>query len=301
MTSKTIFSAEPYLGWLPWGALAPILAILFVLVTALGPAPLMEDFGLQDPTGYPIGLTGLYAFLVIPFALLGLLVVAWVRFIERRPLATIGLLGSGRTVKFLRGLLVGGLTISVVIAAIWSAGGYQASAVAPALASPDALIAIGWLLACFAVQASVEEILFRGWLLSVVTRKFNLPIAVVVVSLVFTLLHYSPNQHWLVIMSSFLFSAFACAWAIRANSIWGVMGWHVGWNWLLATGFELPVTGLNANVPALLVRLNVQGPDALTGGGQGPEGSFLCSLFFALGIAVLLLQARRERLRAKAV
>jgi hypothetical protein len=98
-----------------------------------------------------------------------------------------------------------------------------------------------------------------------------------------------------VVLSSFLFSVFACAWALRTGQIWGVMGWHAGWNWLLAVGFEVPVTGLNAGLPALLVQLVPRGPALLTGGSQGPEGSLWCSFFFAAGIAYHLGRARQPR------
>jgi hypothetical protein len=73
------------------------------------------------------------------------------------------------------------------------------------------------------------------------------------------------------------------------------MGWHAGWNWLLAVGFEVPVTGLNAGLPALLVQLNPKGSALLNGGAQGPEGSLWCSLFFAAGIAYHLWRARRPQ------
>ncbi|MDP1739018.1 MAG: type II CAAX endopeptidase family protein [Caulobacter sp.] len=293
MTTKTIFSPQPHKGWLPWGLLAPFLCIFFVALCALGPEPLLERQGWVDARGEPLGLNGWYAFLVIPFALNGLLILAWTLWVERRPQATIGLTGPAPVKTLLGGVLVGAATILAVVVAIGLAGGYSLGAVAPALASPAALTGIGLLLLSFVVQAGVEEIIFRGWLLSAITRKLGLPVAVVLVSLTFTFLHYSPHQHWLLMLSSFLFSAFACAWAIRAGSIWGVMGWHAGWNWLLATGFELPVTGLMVDLPALLVKLTPQGTDALTGGAQGPEGSWLCSAFFAVGILVLWLRRRK--------
>jgi hypothetical protein len=135
------------------------------------------------------------------------------------------------------------------------------------------------------LQASVEEIIFRGWLQSVVARKAGVAVAVAVVALTFCLLHYSPHQPPLVMLGTMLFSLFASAWCLRTRNVWGVMGWHAGWNWLLATGFELPVTGIDAGLPALLVALRPHGVDALTGGAEGPEGSLLCSLFFALAIA----------------
>ena len=288
MTSKTLFSAEPHRGWLPWGALAPFLCIAFVVASLLGTSPWMESLGLQTAEGDPIGLTGLYVFLLIPFALNGLLILVWVWLVERRPLSTIGLTGPAPVKTLFRGVLIGTATILIVVAAVGLAGGYEIAGVGPALASPAALGSMALLLVCFIVQAGVEELMFRGWLLSVVTRKWGLPAAVVVTSLVFTFLHWSPGQHWLPMLSSFLFSAFACAWAVRAGNIWGVMGWHAGWNWLLSIGFELPVTGIVVDLPALLVRLVPQGPDSLTGGAQGPEGSWLCSLFFLIGIAVLM-------------
>jgi hypothetical protein len=75
---------------------------------------------------------------------------------------------------------------------------------------------------------------------------------------------------------------------LKTRNIWGVMGWHAGWNWLLAVGFESRVTGLDMQVPALLVRLMPFGPDDLTGGAEGPEGSVFCTFLFAVAIAVLI-------------
>lgn len=195
---------------------------------------------------------------------------------------------------FLRGHALGLATSCALVAAIWGAGGYAVGSVGKAFGSVSALLSMGFLLLCFAVQSSVEELLYRGWLLSVIARKFNRAIAVALTSLVFSLLHVGPGQPWLVTLGTFLFSLFACTWALRAGHIWGVTGWHAGWNWLLAIGFEVPVTGLEVKLPALLVKLTPAGPAFLTGGAQGPEGSFLCSLFFAGASAFLLWRSRRN-------
>lgn len=293
MTSKTVFSPEPHKGWLPWALLSPFLCIAFVIVSVLATEQWMESHGFQTPQGNPTGLAGWYAFLAVPFALNGLLIVAWTMFVERRPLSTIGLTGGRTAMALLPGILIGVAMIVALVTAIGLAGGYSLGTVASAWASPTALAAIGLMLLCFVIQAGVEEIMFRGWLLSAVTRKLGLPMGILLTSLVFTFLHWSPQQYWVVTMSSFLFSAFACAWAIRAGNIWGVMGWHAGWNWLLGTGFELPVTGLEIDLPALVIRLIPQGPAVLTGGAQGPEGSWLCSVLFVTGIAVIWLGRKK--------
>ncbi len=283
-----MFSPEPARGWIPWGALAPFLALVFVLLPAIGAMLGFQPLQWVDANGDPVGTAGLAVFLLIPFGVTGLLVLAWVKFVERRPFATIGLTRPGAANLFLRGHAIGCATILFVVLASWMAGGYEAVSYAKGLGSPAALLNIAILLVCFAVQSSAEELVFRGWQLSAIARKYNVPLAVILSSGVFCLLHYSPGQPWLVTLNLVLFASFACAWALRAGNIWGVMGWHAGWNWLLATGFELPVTGLVTDTPALLVQLSPVGPDYLTGGAQGPEGSIFCTLFFVVSIAAML-------------
>ncbi len=184
--------------------------------------------------------------------------------------------------------MIGLATSFSVVAGIWIAGGYEARGFFRAFSSPSALAKIGGLLVCFEVQSSVEEIFFRGWLLSALARKLNIVLSVVLTSAVFTFLHYGRHQPWLVTLVSFLFSLFACSWALKSGDIWGVMGWHSGWNWLLAVGFEVSITGLDARLPALLVRLIPSGPAFLTGGADGPEGSFLSALLLAAGSVFLI-------------
>ena len=234
----------------------------------------------------------------MPFGLTGLIVIGWTRFVERRPLATIGLASPGGATRLAAGLAIGALMIAAVVAGSWMAGAFAVADIAPALASPAALGAIAMLLAAFVVQAGVEELLFRGWMLSVIARKFNVPVAVALSSAVFTLLHFERGQPFLVTFNIVLFAVFACVWALRARSIWGVMGWHAGWNWLLAVGFELRVTALDAGVPALLVELRPVAADWLTGGRQGPEGSIFCTLVLGGGIAFVLLRDRLRQARA---
>ncbi|MEO7254717.1 MAG: CPBP family intramembrane glutamic endopeptidase [Casimicrobium sp.] len=301
MRSTSLYSSETARGWLTWGVLAPILLILFVAIPAVVGAKVRQYFHLADVDWKPIGMAGWVALLVIEFAATGLLVLAWVRWVERRSLASIGLTHPGGGALFLRGLGVGVVTSFGVVAAIWIAGGYAADGYAKAFASPTALMNIVILLLCFMVQAGIEEIIFRGWLMSVLARKFNVIIAVAGTCIVFAALHFGRQTPWLDTVLTLLFSLFACCWALKAGNIWGVMGWHAGWNWLLAVGFEVPITGLDTNMPALLVKLVPQvtpGSHFLNGGTQGPEGSLLCGLFFIIAIAWLLLRAPSTSARA---
>lgn len=290
MRSQDIFPAEPARGWIPWGALAPFLALAFVIATALTGDWLIAKHVRMSPEGNPLDPTALVAFTLVPFGLLLLVLLAWVKFVERRPLESIGICGERRTHEFLRGHAIGLAGLLGVVTVIWITGGLKFTSVAPAFSQPASLVPIALLLLTFALQSSVEELLFRGWLLSVLAKKFNVPVAVIVSSALFSLVHFNPREHWPVSVGTFLFALFGCAWVLRTRSVLGIMGWHAGWNWLLAVGFGLPLTGLDVGLPAMLVDLQPVGPEWLTGGPQGPEASVVCFAYFLLGIALMRRQ-----------
>ncbi len=127
-------------------------------------------------------------------------------------------------------------------------------------------------------------------------RRWNTSAAFILTSAAFTFLHFSPRTSLLMLAMTFVYSIFACAWVRRSNSIWGVMGWHTGWNWFGGTGFDVPITGLESDLPALVVKLVPVGPAYLNGAGEGPEGSiFTFALLTAASLSLLLLSSRRGR------
>ena len=292
MQARDIYLAHGQERWLPWGALAPVLCIIFVIASALSGTLLLKPFIRLNEQQEPGDAIGLMAFTVVIFAILLLVLFLWVRVVEGRSLAAIGLVGDRRALTFLRGHVIGSVSMVLIVATIWLAGGYAVAGAGGAWRSREAMVSIALLLPCFAVQSSAEELLFRGWLLSVLSKKFNVIAGVLVSSAVFTLLHYSLGQQWWVTAGLFLFSVFCCCWALRARNVLGVMGWHSGWNWVLAVGFDLPLTGLNVGIPPLIADLKPIGAAWLTGATQGPEGSVVAIGYFVAGIAVLITSLR---------
>jgi membrane protease YdiL (CAAX protease family) len=287
--SQTIFSPEPHRGWLPWACLSPIVCILLVAFSSIPVDLGLEWIGMVDAKGQPLSAFGFCLFLLLPFGAMGTAVWAWSRLVERRSLATLGLTGTHRLRKHLAGLAAGVGMIALAVMSIWLAGGYVSKDILPALSSPESLFWIAILLICFVVQSGVEEFIFRGWLLSTATRRWNVTAGFIASSAAFTFLHFSPHQPVREIVMAFTFGLFACAWAWRAGSIWGVMGWHAGWNWFAGVGFAVPITGLDLQLPALVVQLTPSGPDFLTGGPAGPESSILTIGMLAVATLLLLL------------
>jgi len=290
--TQIIFSSEPHRGWLPWAWLSPVICILLVALSSVPVDIALEGVALLDAEGHPRSAAAFCVFLILPFAAMGVAIWAWSWLVERRGLATLGLTGARWLRKYFAGLAIGIGMMALAVISIWLAGGYVSGDVFPAFSSPESLFWIAVLLAGFAFQSGVEEFIFRGWLLSTATRRWNLTAGFIFSSVAFTFLHFSPNKPVHEIIMVFTFGLFACAWAWRAGSIWGVMGWHAGWNWFTGVGFDVPITGLDLHVPALIVQLTPSGPDLLTGGPAGPEGSVLTIGMLAVATLLVLIWPR---------
>ena len=95
------------------------------------------------------------------------------------------------------------------------------------------------------------------------------------------------------IIATAFFALFAAATLWRTGSLWLAVGAHAGWDWgqsyffgVNDSGFQAPGHLLNPHIGA--------GPDWLTGGTVGPEGSVVTLILWAL-MAVIFLVAYRKR------
>ena len=170
--TQIIFSDETPKGWIPPSIAAPFICIFLVAVGSLPFDFGFEYLGLTDAKGSPSGPLGL-SLLLVSFISFGLLVLGWVHWVEKRSLVSVGFGGAHRLRKFLIGLAVGIAMMGAIVTAIAISGGYRVADVAPAFASPAALGWITLLFASFALQSSVEEFVFRGWLFSTIMRALR--------------------------------------------------------------------------------------------------------------------------------
>ncbi|NIJ67082.1 hypothetical protein FHR20_004060 [Sphingomonas leidyi] len=262
-------------------------------LVATGIASLLGlDLGDQQEPWWELGYS-----LFFGFGLVALLLLAWVRFFERRPLATIGFNGDGAK-RFVRGYLGGLALLAIVIGGIGIIGGYRIEA-GGALQAADpavALGAIGILLAGFIVQGSTEELITRGWMMQLVASRHGLWAGIVFNCVIFAVLHganIAPSAELaLGLVNVALVGLFLSLYAARAGSLWGVCGWHAAWNWLLGLGFGLEVSGNRIQTPPLIVDLapNQAVPWWITGGAFGPEASILSTVVLAVGAVWLLMR-----------
>jgi membrane protease YdiL (CAAX protease family) len=231
------------------------------------------------------------------FTMVALLFTLWIKFFERRSMAGVGLVFNPQTKPFyLRGYGAGLIMGSLVVVGILLLGGFTVET-GTGLAASD-LIPIFLLMLAFILQSGVEEMVFRGWMMSRLSARFGLWVGVAGNSLLFTLMHVdfesldtTPVVMLVIsVVMTLLFSIFLSILVIREKSIWGASAWHAAWNWIFITWFGLPTTGIELGLNPLIVDLSPVegGPVWLTGGTDGPEGSILSIVVLALGCGVVL-------------
>lgn len=127
-----------------------------------------------------------------------------------------------------------------------------------------------------------EELVFRGYLLQNMISGMGKTWAVIISCILYGAVHaINPNAG--IISSSIivLFGFMRLYGYLRTSQLWLSMGMHAGWNF-----FQGPVFGFSASSyeteTILLHTLN--GPDWLTGGKFGPEGSVFTVLIVLIAI-----------------
>ncbi len=305
-------------GWVPWTVLAVAVSLVLVAIGQIGgvillvqATPLTWD-GLN--ARFETDLSVIAYTLFVIFGLSAAATLAWTKLIERRSLASIGLSrtgvgGAGRGQRFWGGFGLGLVFACLVLGVMVALGAARVASGPTAWADPVQLAWILVLLAGFIVQGSTEEVIIRGWLMSTITARVGavaptrtaLIVAVVVSSLVFMVLHgANPGalSQPLALINIALFALFIALYALHEGSIWGACGWHAAWNWLIATGFEIEVSGMVMPIEPWVGDLDAAGAGLVSGGAFGPEASVVTSAVLLSGSAIWGWRLSRDGLGA---
>ena len=220
---------------------------------------------------------------------LGILLVVWafVRFYEKRPLWTLGLERAHAVRRYALGFAAGLLMMGAWTGVMWLSGALALEDGPAGLQGKQALAGVGVILLGWLIQGAVEEIQFRGWLMGSISARYSVGLGVAVSSILFGLLH-GMNQGFglLPLLNLCLYGLFMALWALKEGSIWGVCGLHSAWNWSQGNLFGLEVSG-GGTGGGTLINLTQTGPAWLTGGAFGPEGGLGVFLLLLVGIGLL--------------
>ncbi|WP_286312577.1 CPBP family intramembrane glutamic endopeptidase [Romboutsia ilealis] len=225
---------------------------------------------------------------LLTFATISSLVFFRVKVIERRSLSSIGLNKNNWLKKYLLGFFIGLVMMSIIVLILLSFGyiTIEKNPIQPvgvSAISSVLVILFGWI-----IQGATEEIVTRGWLLNVLSNKYNIGVGLLISSTLFGLMHLSnPNVNYIAVINIILVGLFYGFYVIKTNDLWAFCGMFTAWNFAQGNLFGFEVSGIDVSVGSL-IDLNLVGSDFVTGGIFGPEAGIVATFILLVSIGILL-------------
>jgi membrane protease YdiL (CAAX protease family) len=283
VVSAPNFSAgnEPsYAHTLFFGAdgLRPGWGFLFYIVSFLA----LQQFSVALAWSHDFGDSGLWSMMLEEFGnLVGAVVPAIVLSrVEHRPWGNYGLPPSRAFGKlFWTGILWGFLAISLLMCAIYAGHGFTFGHIVLHGARLVKFAAF-WAL-MFLLVGLFEDFLLRGYAQFTLARGIGFWPAAIVLSCTFGLIHLrNGGEQWPGLLAAASIGFFFCLTLRRTGNLWFAVGFHASWDWGETFFYSVPDSGTVS--PGHLLSSSLHGPQWLTGGSVGPEGSVLCFLVIAV-------------------
>ena len=230
----------------------------------------------------------LFSFVIILF-----LFIFWVKVIEKNALSSLGFVKRNWLKYLVWGIMISLVQMGVIVLV------YQVSGIGSFELNELSLEPILFILGLFPfwlLQGGTEEVATRGWLLTRIAARTNLPLAIVISSSLFGILHMgNAGVTFLSVLNIILDGVLAGLLFIYTDSIWLVVAQHGTWNYVQGNllGFQVSGTGADASIFSFTMG---DGPDWLTGGAFGAEGSIITTLVLLVSLVIVYrLGERKER------
>jgi len=204
--------------------------------------------------------------------------------IEKRAVSELALKGALR--EYSAGFVLGGLMVCISVAGIAVFGGLHTLSVAP-----GSVIALPLLM--HITVGLIEEMLLRVVFFRIVQESLGSWLALLASGLLFGAMHLvNDNISALAIANITVAGVFFAAAFLLTGRLWLCAALHAGWNFFQDGICSLAVSG--HEVKAGLFVTELSGPDWLTGGSFGIEGSAVDLAFVVLASAAIVLLAWRQ-------
>ena len=275
-------------------ALLQFIGFFVVILSPVAAVQYAIHHGMPHPKPNPshaIGLLQLVGeFVMVVWALTATWIMARV---SRKPFLSYGLGGDDQIRNFVIGTVAGIVFIALILFAMNLMGVYDFGTVAM---DSQGLAYWGLVYAgVFVLVAFAEETITRGYALVSLSRAISFWPAAIVLSAMFGAAHLGNHgENWIGILTAAGYG-FVLAYSFRATgSLWFALGLHAGNDYAETYIFGVPDSGLPAAGRALVP--SIHGPEWLSGGSVGPEGSIVSLV--ALLLLIPLIWALRRRTKA---
>lgn len=133
----------------------------------------------------------------------------------------------------------------------------------------------------FLLVGLFEEFWVRGYAQFTLTRGVGFWPSALLLSVAFGLFHLrNQGEHWPGILGAIFIALFFCFTLRRTGNLWFAVGFHAAWDWGETFFYSVPDSG--SIFPGHLLQSSLRGPNWISGGSVGPEGSVLCFVVISL-------------------
>lgn len=284
-----------------------LLAILFMLIVGtIAISILMMVVGIiyavVNSSGGEIDIYELEAFLSGEVGLLlstsisnivciGGCILLWKLF-EKKKISEMGLINIKKGyIDLILGLIMGAVAISIVAAILLLTGTVKLEG---SITNPNISPSLFWGLILFITVGFGEEILGRGYIMSVLKQTRNKWVIIIISSLIFAALHLGNNGISLIafVNLALVGSLFAYMF-MKSKNIWMPIGYHITWNYFQGYVWGFGVSGIDINGIYTIKNVN---DNVINGGAFGPEGGLIVTLITCLLFFVVHFYYRKSRI-----
>ena len=204
-------------------------------------------------------------------------IMVW-RWLDKKKIREMGLTSiKSNSKEFLVGLVAGAITISIVSIGIICFGNVEF--VNP-VNKPNISLSLVYGLIAFAFVGFGEEILSRGYIMSVLKQTRSKWVVLVGPALIFAMLHLANNGiSILAFINLFLVGLLFAYMFMKSKNIWMPIGYHITWNYFQGYIWGFGVSG--NDVQGLYKIKNVS-DNIINGGAFGPEGGLMVTIVICL-------------------
>lgn len=210
------------------------------------------------------------------------------KFVEKRPLAEMGLVRKGLVLNYAMGAGLGILLVSAVMAVAIAVGAVSYEGLGSDMTVTPALV----LLMGFVIQGGAEELMSRGYLMTSLARTTSAFWAVAISSLAFTLPHLlsllaaGPLHASIGFVNTMMFSVFISLVFLRWRNMWLIAALHSSWNYVLGIVFGISVSGGSAG-GSFLGFSALESAGLMNGGVYGLEAGLITTAVLVIGLSIL--------------
>jgi membrane protease YdiL (CAAX protease family) len=259
------------------------LVTLYIRATALGSQEIMAEkwSAIYDLWFIPL-------FIVQEIIMIAVPIFMW-KVIGKRSLADMGLSSIKKHEKELAmGLLLGIVSITLVFIILVSTGNAKVASWRPVF-SVDTIT----YLVLFIMVGIAEEVLGRGYVMSVLRQTKSMPVIVGASGAIFSLIHMGNSGFdMLPFINIFLVGMLFAYMYLKSGNIWMPIGYHITWNYFQGNVYGFLVSGLETQG---IITTKLSKHNLINGGAFGPEGGLAVTAIILMGFIFVKGYYQRKR------